>query len=75
MSNHVYWGLMEGLTVPQICQAVGLAGCYCGLPTYVDGILVIHKTLRVLKGLIAAGDCRSTTVLRTLTREFTATEI
>ncbi len=71
MSNHIYWGLMEGLTVTQLCEIIGLSGCYCGLPTYTQGMLTLHRTLVVLQRM-ASTECdrSSTRVLSALVAEF-----
>ncbi len=70
LGNHVYWALMEGVTVEQICQAVGLAGCYGGLPTYTQGVFTVHRTLTVLKKLAPASERGPETVLRALVEAF-----
>lgn len=70
LANHVYWALMEGVSVEAICQAVGLAGCYGGLPTYTQGVFTVQRTLTVL-GRLAAGDERGPeAVLRALVAAF-----
>jgi hypothetical protein len=46
---HVYAALMEGASVAEICEAVGLSGCYGGLPTYIDAMATVRKTLTVMK--------------------------
>lgn len=45
---HMYWGLMEGLSVEEIAQIVGLVGCYAGLPRISFGLEMAHRTLTVL---------------------------
>ena len=40
---------MEGLSVDEIYQAIGLSGVYAGLPAYTEAIAVVRKTLGVLK--------------------------
>jgi alkylhydroperoxidase/carboxymuconolactone decarboxylase family protein YurZ len=70
MSNHIYWGLMEGVTVVQICEVVALVGCYCGLPTYTQGVLTLGRTLQTLKRIAAEDDRTSTRVLAALVAEF-----
>ena len=70
MSNHVYWGLMEGLTVVEICEVVALVGCYCGLPTYTQGVLTLKRTLQTLQRLASEEDRTSLRVLAALVAEF-----
>jgi alkylhydroperoxidase/carboxymuconolactone decarboxylase family protein YurZ len=64
-SNHVYWGLMEGLSVDEIAYTLGLAGSYDGMPTYVQAMLALSRTLHVLQRLGASEVHDPATVLRT----------
>lgn len=64
-SNHVYWGLMEGLTVDEIAYTLGLAGSYDGMPTFVQSMLALASTLHVLQRLGASDVHDPATVLRT----------
>jgi alkylhydroperoxidase/carboxymuconolactone decarboxylase family protein YurZ len=61
--THVYAGLMEGLSVQEICQAVGLAGCYGGLPAYTESIGAVRKTLSILKRCVERSTCDTRSVL------------
>jgi alkylhydroperoxidase/carboxymuconolactone decarboxylase family protein YurZ len=71
LATHVYWGLMEGVTVEQVCHAASLSGCYGGFPTLVDGIVVIQRTLGLLHKLAAQSPaCGSKDVLVALGAEF-----
>ena len=70
LSNHVYWALMEGVNVAQICEAIGLAGCYGGLPTFTNGVLVLRTTLEVLQRVANEHERDSRAVLAALVREF-----
>ena len=70
LSNHVYWALMEGVSVAQICEAIGLAGCYGGLPTYTSGVLVLRRTLEVLRRVAALPERDARAVLAALVLEF-----
>lgn len=71
MSNHIYWGLMEGLTVVEVCEVIALVGCYCGLPTYTRSVLTLKRTLQTLKKIASEDNRTSTHVLSTLVAEFT----
>lgn len=75
LATHVYWGLMEGLTVQQVCHAVSLAGCYGGFPTLADALVVIQRTLAVFRALVAGPASDSTTVLTAIVREFGKTSL
>lgn len=68
LAIHVYWGLMEGLNVAEVCHSVGLAACYGGVPRLADGLPVIDRVLQVLQQL--DGDLGSSTVLRSILRSF-----
>jgi hypothetical protein len=68
MAIHVYWGLMEGISVDEIVQIVGLVGCYGGLPKSASGLDVAYRTLSVLDEI--DGERRSSSVVTALIREF-----
>jgi alkylhydroperoxidase/carboxymuconolactone decarboxylase family protein YurZ len=70
MANHVYWGLMEGLTVIQVCEVIALVGCYCGLPTYTQGVLTLKRTLQTLREVASEEDRTSMRVLSALVAGF-----
>jgi alkylhydroperoxidase/carboxymuconolactone decarboxylase family protein YurZ len=71
MSNHIYWGLMEGVTVVEICEVIGLVAQYCGMPTYTTGVMTLQRTLLALKRVAANEADRSAShVLSTLVTEF-----
>ena len=59
LGTHIYAGLMEGLRVEEICQAIGLSGCYGGLPAFTESISSVRRTLLVLKRC-AAGPVQAT---------------
>lgn len=75
LATHVYWGLMEGLTIDQIMHAVGLSSCYGGLPVLTRGMFIIQKTLGVLKKVAAAGDCAPSAVMTALIAEFVGSSV
>jgi alkylhydroperoxidase/carboxymuconolactone decarboxylase family protein YurZ len=71
LATHVYWGLMEGATAEQVCHAVSFAGCYGGFPTLATGLVVVKRTLLLLKGLaVETTPCASDRVLAALAQEF-----
>lgn len=75
LSNHIYWALMEGVSVAEICEAIGLAGCYGGLPTFSAGVLVLQKTLEVLRRVAAQSERDSRAVLAALVHAFAGVEL
>jgi alkylhydroperoxidase/carboxymuconolactone decarboxylase family protein YurZ len=70
LALHIYWGLMEGLSVAEVVQTIGLAGCYGGLPKASFGIEVSCRVLKALGELPATGDLKPPAVLSALVREF-----
>lgn len=68
-ATHVYTGLMEGLSVAEICGAIGLAGCYAGLTAYTEGMAVVRKTLNVMKRM-ASQDAQAEAVLLAIAAAF-----
>lgn len=71
LADHVYWALMEGATPAAICQAVGLAGCYAGMPALTRGMMTTIKVFNVLKRMAAAPDHGAERVFAELMRELT----
>jgi alkylhydroperoxidase/carboxymuconolactone decarboxylase family protein YurZ len=69
LAVHMYWGLMEGLSIEEICQVVGLAGCYGGLPKCVEGLLVMKRVLNLLAASAASGALECKDVLSRLVNE------
>jgi len=55
LAVHVYWGLMEGLTVDEIAEIVSLSALYGGLDVLTDGMRTISDTLRILAKAVDAG--------------------
>jgi hypothetical protein len=68
LAIHLYWGLMEGLTIDEVLQIIGLSGCYSGLPRTVFGIEVMYRALVVLSTL--GDDLGPSAVVAALVREF-----
>lgn len=72
LALHVYWGLMEGLSVEEIAHVAALAGCYGGLPRSMFGLQTIHRTLDAL-ARIDEGDGSPPAVFRALAAELAKT--
>jgi alkylhydroperoxidase/carboxymuconolactone decarboxylase family protein YurZ len=75
LSDHIYWGLMEGVSVVEICEVVGLTGQYCGMPTYTQAVLTLFRTLTVLKRLATSADPGTAAVHHALISEFVGAAI
>ena len=76
LATHVYWGLMEGVTLQQVCHAASFAGCYGGLPQLATSLLAINRTLLVLKRLANESTVRgSEAVLTALAHEFAGVDV
>jgi alkylhydroperoxidase/carboxymuconolactone decarboxylase family protein YurZ len=71
LATHVYAGLMEGLSVAEICSAIGLGGCYGGLPAYTESMGTVRRTLTVLKQLALDPDPTGPKALLALVTAFT----
>lgn len=70
LAMHVYWGLMEGLSIAEITQVIALAGCYGGLPRSMFGIETAHRTLRALAQIPAEGPFQSVDAVQSMLTEF-----
>jgi len=68
LAIHVYWGLMEGLTVDEICHTAGLAASYGGVPRLALSLPVIDRVLSQLEQL--DGHLGSERVLQVLLGSF-----
>jgi alkylhydroperoxidase/carboxymuconolactone decarboxylase family protein YurZ len=69
LAIHVYWGLMEGLSVEEICHTIGLSACYGGLPKASHGLLVVDRTL-ALMNRVSETSPDAQAVLESLIAEF-----
>lgn len=56
LAIHIYWGLMEGLTVSDVLTTLALVGAYGGMQRYAIGQATTRRTLNVLAKLLAAPD-------------------
>ncbi|MBM4342878.1 MAG: hypothetical protein FJ100_05830 [Deltaproteobacteria bacterium] len=55
MAVHVYWGLMEGLTVDEIAEIISLSALYAGLDVLTDNNRTLGDTLKFLAKTADAG--------------------
>ena len=74
LASHVYWGLMEGMSVDDVADTVLLASAYSGVDVFSDGMFTLGETLRVLTFLAAKGgeSLSPVAVLTTLVNGFRA---
>lgn len=63
LAVHIYWGLMEGLSIAEVAHTLLLTGIYAGTPAYANGLLVLEATRGQLAAAAAAGECGSAAVL------------
>lgn len=52
---HIYWGLMEGLSLDEMTAIVSLAGCYGGVPRLVTSFAVMEVVGSTLQALDEQG--------------------
>lgn len=69
LAIHVYWGLMEGIAVEEICHIQTLAACYAGVPALSRSLPTTHETLRVLARISGTEQRGSLDVLKVLVAE------
>lgn len=53
LAVHLYWGLMEGLSIAEIADTLALAGVYMGLPHYTAALDTLRDTLKTLREVTA----------------------
>lgn len=71
LAVHIYWGLMEGLSVDEIADVLTLTGTYCGIPRMTDGYFTLGETLKVLaKASVTPESAASGAVLKTVVAAF-----
>ena len=55
LAVHLYWGLMEGLSIAEIADTLALSGVYMGLPHYTAALGTLTGTLKILSDLVERG--------------------
>ncbi len=70
LAVHLYWGLMEGLELPEIRQTLVLAGGFTGISTYSMGLATLKKTAAALCAAADAGRTHPFQVLGCLQEAF-----
>jgi alkylhydroperoxidase/carboxymuconolactone decarboxylase family protein YurZ len=66
LAIHCYWGLMEGLTVPEVSHTIGLAASYAGVPRLAFGLPLLERVLTRLAAIEPTGGYGSARILRLL---------
>jgi alkylhydroperoxidase/carboxymuconolactone decarboxylase family protein YurZ len=69
LAIHIYWGLMEGITVEETCHILGLAACYAGVPALSRSLPTLHDTLHALARISATQQRQSLDVVKALVTE------
>lgn len=70
LAVHLYWGMMEGLTLAQVGMTLLIVSGYAGVPAYTQSLLTLKTTCQTLKGCIAAGKVSSGDVKNALIATF-----
>jgi alkylhydroperoxidase/carboxymuconolactone decarboxylase family protein YurZ len=70
LAIHIYWGLMEGLSVDEICQTIALSGVYGGVQRVAEGFLVLQRALECLSSAVDLGSVGSQVVLTAIVAAF-----
>ncbi len=75
LAVHIYWGLMEGLSVDAVADTLLLAGTYGGLDVMSDSFFTCSETLRLLQRFADEGGAatNSGVLLQKLVAAFRAT--
>lgn len=55
LAVHVYWGLMEGMTVEETAEIIALSALYGGIDIVTDGMRTLSDTLKQLATASDAG--------------------
>lgn len=66
---HIYWGLMEGLSLDDVCQTISLVGVYGGIPKVAWGMTILQRIMILLRRCVEHGNTRSDSVVETFLAE------
>lgn len=55
LAIHFYWGLVEGLSVDDMCRILLIVGGYNGYSLYTNGLTVLGETLMALRSVANEG--------------------
>lgn len=69
LAIHIYWALMEGLSIDDVCQTIALIGAYGGVQRVAFGMTTLQKMLGVLRNSVQAGNTSSAAIVETFITE------
>jgi alkylhydroperoxidase/carboxymuconolactone decarboxylase family protein YurZ len=69
LAIHIYWGLMEGMTIAEVCETIGLVGAYAGVPRVAFGLTVLQRVLGILGTSLENSRSRSDVIVSTFIAE------
>jgi alkylhydroperoxidase/carboxymuconolactone decarboxylase family protein YurZ len=69
LAVHIYWALMEGVSVDEVCHTIGLVACYGGLPKCAQGLLVAERLATLLRDVAELQHPDAAQVVAALIRE------
>lgn len=49
LAAHVYWGIMEGMSVHEVADTIMLAASYSGVDVFADSMFTLRETLTIMK--------------------------
>lgn len=67
---HLYWAMMEGMSLAQIGMTLLIVSGYAGVPVYTDAILTLKTTCETLRDCVARGAVASEQVKGALIATF-----
>jgi alkylhydroperoxidase/carboxymuconolactone decarboxylase family protein YurZ len=63
LAIHIYWGLMEGLSIDDVCQTIGIVGAYGGMQRAAFGMAILQRVLALLDNTVTNGELGSTAIV------------
>ena len=70
LAVHVYWGLMEGLSIDEVCHTIGLAASYAGVPRLAYAFPVVSRLFELLERTTQGSKADAREILRAVLEEF-----
>ncbi len=70
LAIHVYWGLMEGLSVQEVCEVILMTAAYRGIPLYSNKIRVVQRVLALLRDLDDQGSSAPGIAVRSIIQAY-----
>lgn len=75
VAAHVYWALMEKLSVQEVLDTILLTASYGGVARYTDNFKLTAFVLGLLKGLVAEGVTDCSAVMARISASFPASPV